>query len=158
MNIIKSWSTVPINLELIVDFDKFREPPFDSVINDASIREHDEVTRKARARISESCQTIELNSGGTYAEGNKGPTLYGETDIKTFRKTFGDNIKRGFSLVLAPLILPIPCEAYIKWYQTGDLIIPDTLKDIIRRVDITRFATGSFRELNLWTPKKARKY
>ena len=77
-------------------------------------------------------------------------------DVRTFKKAFGGNIRRGFS-VLFPLI-PIPCDAYVKWYQTGDLVVPDTLNDIVKRVYIGRSAIGSFSELDLHVPSEALKY
>jgi len=78
--------------------------------------------------------------------------------VRAFKELFGENIGRGFSLLLPPIPIPIPIDAYVKWYQTGNLLVPNTLKNMVKNVYISRSARGSFGELDLIIPNKGIRY
>lgn len=153
MRLIETWNTVPFDLELIVDFNYY-------ACNKENNKKLHEVAGDVRTRIAGAYPTMELHGSttlsGYYGGEHRGPALHGNTDSKTFKKVFGDNIRRGFSVLVAPIC--IPCAAYFKWYQTGDLIVPDSLKDIVKGVYVSRSAIGSFIELNLRVPSNAKDY
>jgi hypothetical protein len=156
MSIIKTWNTVSFNLELIVDFDYHMH-------NKENDRKLHEVTDKVRATVADLYPAIKFSDwntvSGHYGGKNKGPALVGTTDINTFKEVFGENVKKGISIDFVPFtIVPIPLGVYAKWYQTGDLIIPDSLNDTVKGVYLQRLAKGSFAELKLKVPKNAMKY
>jgi hypothetical protein len=99
MELRKSWNTVPFDLELIVNFNY-------NGMNKEESRKFNALVEDARRRIAESYPKMELHESttimGHYGGKYRGPALHGKTDIKTFKETFGNNIKRGISLVFPP--------------------------------------------------------
>lgn len=155
MSLIENLNTVPFDLELIVDFDPH------GPLSHEDVSEFVEFAGRVERRISELYPTMEFHSSrrisGPYGGKMRGPSVHGTVDVKTFKEAFGDNVERGVSLLFIQFPI-LPCDAYVKWYQTGDLIVPDTLKDVVQGVYLGRSAIGSFYEKELIVPRNALKY
>lgn len=143
MGLIKTWNELYFSLELIVKDKQNLNEGIDPL----------------RARISENYPNFNMWGGHYMGEHYKGrvvgPILQGKTDIQSFRQAFGKNVRRGVSCLFPPG-LPIPFDIYFKWYQTGDLTIPENLQDLVKNVSIVRPAIGSWAEWNIIVPPKAK--
>ncbi|MBI5880947.1 hypothetical protein HZB90_02345 [archaeon] len=145
MGLVKTCNTVPFDLELLVD------------VNHVPFEEHQrrakEIEERTRARICELYPAIKPS--GSYFDGSY--KIFSTTDPTTFRNVFGD-VGRGVSVMCFPQMFFIPVDLRIKWYQTGDLTVPEGLKDLVRQVYVDREGgIGSFRELHLSVPAGARR-
>lgn len=152
MGIQETWNNVYFHLELRVNVNH-------NATDEENSRKINKVAQEARKIIAKDYQRAyiskELIVKGTYGGESRGPAVYGATDRKTFEETFGD-ISRGISCLVSPLGLP--CEIYVKWYESGNLSIPKELQGIVKGVFLTRFFTESFKEVDLWVPNGAKRY
>ena len=165
MEIFQTWNKVDFDLELKGFRNRIEikeEGACVSVSHNYSSEEAQEVALNARERIVREYPSIRLYKSltligmcGEKSSSEVGPSIKGCTNAESFKQIFGKNIQRGFAGVFA---FPFPLEIYFKWHQTGSLIVPNNLSDLIEEAYVSRTGRGAFREVQFWTPNKAKDY
>ncbi len=145
---------------IIIALRNSRKIPFDlELISDELTEgELESFADELRHRVSRHYPNLKLSEdlvlSGKYGGANRGPAVQGETDIETFRETFGEGVQLGVSCLFGRFRPPV--ELRPQWYQVGRLHVPKKLRDLVRGVYLTK--QDNYRELKLWIPAEAQKY
>jgi len=157
MKFVSTRDTVPFALDLILGFDPnsiHDETPFEE-----KEKIFDSIVTKVNSSVDEwgfdvvFAKRPETHSyvGAYYRPG----VLFGVTDLETFKELFGPNLGSGYAVFFPPK-LRIP-RFYVKWHQTGELIVPEDWRDVVKGVYLNRRRTYD-NEKDLTKPRNAKDY
>jgi len=145
----KTFETVKFSLELIT--------------NHASDENLNRIFEEAEQKVKNLYPQIELDGvrifGAEYGGKYRGPAILGSVNEIDFRKVFGNRVQRRLTITVGPGIFIVPLGAYFRWYQTGELNVPDNLKDIAKGIYVYEAGYPSpFGEIRMFKPKNAEQY
>jgi hypothetical protein len=138
---IPHWSTVPFNLELVVNNDT----------TNAAYTAADAARRKIASEYPGITLEPDLSLSSYCACEERGPSIDGRASPGLFRRTFGD-VRRGISYMGVPWLL------FAQWYAVNGLLVPYDLSSVVKRVTLRDTEENSGIPVkHLWMPRGAKR-